>query len=263
MSSKRLAIVAALLALLALTSQQLSQVLAQTPGGSGGGTRPPAGGGGSGTGGTGTGGTGTGGTGTGGTGTGGAGTGGTGTGGAGSAPTAASHAAHDRQNWTPQQKADEIVKHGQAARTAADNFVNGTTPCPTTAEGWDRLLDDLACWFAMQELRKPMKEQFGQPGGPLTDPSRAGPWDRIFDGKKGVNSGLLTRFTNCPKTGLGNLDALQIQERIMQRAQAKIALKQGLFGVAQLPIEECPDCHPRTGTGTGTGGTGGGARPPR
>jgi hypothetical protein len=154
------------------------------------------------------------------------------------------HAAHDRTNWTPQQKADELIRRGEELRKAVEELADPNKPCPKTPEEWARAIDVAAAWEAFKDNRKAAKRALGGGNGPLDDQtggeqSRSRRWDKIFDGKSELSDRLKAKLAACNPPG-GGLGVLQ---QVLVLAGEKKDLELGLVGLAPLAPAVCPDCE--------------------
>jgi hypothetical protein len=128
-----------------------------------------------------------------------------------------------------------MVKHGEDMRKKLDDFANGTTPCPRTAQEWDELIDLYAQWKAYQEVRDAMKTEFADQ---LNNTPLGQRYDKVFDGKKRLNKALEARVQACNPPA----NAQTSLQDILSRIAHFIDVEKHLAGLIVLAVTDCPDC---------------------
>lgn len=167
-------------------------------------------------------------------------------------PKAPDHSAHDRTKVPKAQRAEDMVKHGEEMRKKLDDFVNGVTPCPKTAQEWEDAINLGAQWKAYQEVRDAMKTEFADQ---LKGTALGQRYDKVFDGKKGLARALEARIRACNPPA----SAIKGPQEILELVAHMIDVEKGLAGIIPLAVIDCPDCkreQQRVNTGgSSTGGT--------
>ena len=175
--------------------------------------------------------------------------------GSGTAPPggakAPDHSAHDRTKVPKAQRAEDMVKHGEEMRKKLDDFANGVTPCPKTAQEWEDAINLGAQWKAFQEVRDGMKTEFA---AELNGTALGQRYDKVFDGKKGLARALEARIRACNPPA----SAVKGPQEILELVAHMIDVEKGLAGLIPLAVIDCPDCKrekERVNTGESTPGT--------
>ena len=155
------------------------------------------------------------------------------------------HSAHDRTKVPKAQRAEDMVQRGEEMRKKLDDFADGVTPCPQTAQEWEDATYLGAQWKAYQEVRDVMKAEFGDQLNGTTLGQR---YDKVLDGKKGLARALEAGIGPCnpPQS------AIKGPQEILELVARMIDVEKGLAGIIPLSAIDCPDCkreQPRVNTG--------------